>query len=58
VHGLLPGAAALEGLAVGGDPIVGGIVQAELGGKVGGEPVAEFLAEGLVLLRLLEVHGR
>ncbi len=57
VHGFLPGAAALEGLAVGGDPVIRGIVQAQLGGKVGGEPVAELLAKGLLLLRVLEVHG-
>jgi hypothetical protein len=56
VHGLLPRAAALERLTIGGDAVVGGVVQAELGGQVSGQPLAELVAEGVLLGGVLEVH--
>jgi hypothetical protein len=58
VHLLLPDAPLLEGVAIGRDAVVGGIVQAELRGKVRGEPLPEFLTEPFVLCRELEVHDR
>ena len=58
VHLLLPRAAALERLAVAGHAVVGRIVQAQLGREVDREPLAELLAERLVLGTELEVHGR
>src|SRR5262245_2278105 len=57
VHRLLPHAAALEGLAIGRDAVVGRVVQAELGRQVGGQPAAKFFAKALVLGGELEIHG-
>jgi hypothetical protein len=57
VHRLLPRAPALEGLAIGRHPVVGRVVEAEVGGQVGLEPAAEFLAERLLLGGVLKVHG-
>jgi hypothetical protein len=56
VHRLLPDAAALEGLAIGRDAVVGGVVQTQLRREIRGEPVAEFLAKALVLGGELEIH--
>ena len=49
VHRPLPRAAALERLAIGRHPVVGGVVQAEVGRKVRREPVAELLAKGFLV---------
>jgi len=57
VHRLLPTAAALERLAVGRDAVVGGVVDAEVGWEMCGEPAAELLAERLVLDCELEAQG-
>src|SRR2546421_353181 len=56
VHGLLPRAPLLERLAVGRHAIVGGVVEAEIGGQVGGEPVTELAAKRVVLGSPLEIH--
>ena len=56
VHRFLPDAAALEGLAIGRDAVVGSVVQTQLRPQIRGEPVAEFLAEALVLGGELEIH--
>src|SRR5439155_18039218 len=48
---------ALERLAVGRYAVVGGVVDAEVGWEMCGEPAAELLAERLVLDCELEVHG-
>src|SRR4029450_2208143 len=58
VHDLLPFHALLERGAVGRHALVGGIVHAELAWQIGGEPAAQLASEGLLLGRVLEVHGR
>src|SRR6185503_4470428 len=57
VHAALPLAPALEGLAVGGDPLVGRVLDAEIVGEVRVEPAADLGAEALLLGRVGEVHG-
>jgi hypothetical protein len=57
VHRLLPGHAALEHLAGRRHAIVGGIVHAEIGGKIRFQPRAKFLPEVLLLGGVFEVHG-
>src|SRR5207247_11171324 len=55
VHRLLPRAAALERLAIGCDPIVGRVVETEVGGEVRREPLAKLRAERVLGRWALEV---
>jgi len=58
VHRLLPRAAALERLAIGRDPVVGRIVETEVGRKVRREPAAELGAKRFLGRGEFEVHRR
>ena len=57
MHLFLPGDAFFEGLPVRRDPLVGGIVDTDLGRQVFFEPVAKFGAEGGMLGTVGEIHG-
>jgi len=57
VHLFLPGDALFERFAIRRDALVGGIVDADLGGQVRPEPTAEFGAERRVLWAVGEIHG-
>ena len=56
MHLLLPGAAALQRLAIGRDTLVLRILDLEVVGQVGFEPGAELAAEGGVFWSVGEVH--
>ena len=56
VHRPLPAAPTLERFAIGGDAIVGRIVEAQLGRQVGVEPRTKLPAERVLRGRVLEVH--
>ena len=55
-HGPLPPYPALEGRAVRGDALVGGIVDAEITRQVGGEPAPQLLPERFLLRGVVKVH--
>ena len=57
VHAALPVAPALERRAIGRDPLVGRILDAQIVGEVGAEPVADLGAETFLLGRVGEIHG-
>jgi len=57
VHRLLPGDVFFECLAVGRDPLVGCIVDADLGWQVVLELAADFAAERRVLRAVGKIHG-
>ncbi len=57
VHLFLPGDALFQGLAVGGDALVGGVVDADLGRQVRFEPPAELGAKGGMLRAVGKIHG-
>jgi hypothetical protein len=56
MHLFLPRDALFERLAVRCDPLVGGIVDADLGRQVFFEPVAKFGAKGGMLGTVGEIH--
>src|SRR5712691_13393756 len=56
VHRLLPRAAALERLPIGRYPVVGWIVETEVGREVRREPVAKLPVESVLDGGVLEVH--
>ncbi len=52
----LPRAAALEDLAIGSDPFVLGVVDAQLLGQVRVEPGADLVAERILFRSKFEIH--
>jgi hypothetical protein len=56
VHLLLPGDALFEGLAIGGDALVGGAVDFDVVGGIGLEPVPELGAKGGMFRAVGKIH--
>jgi hypothetical protein len=57
MHRPLPGDAFFECLAVGGDALVGRVIDANLRRKIGGEPLSEFGAKLGMLRTVGKIHG-
>ena len=57
MHLLLPGDALFQSLAVGGDALVGGIVDFDFLGEIVVEPLPELGAESGMLRAVGEIHG-